>query len=76
MFRKRGKNEVAPADHGAGIDPIRGNQMGGTGKVKKPLNEDSNKSNKKPPRAEDDDCEDGDIATPKRDRNGDDDEPL
>jgi hypothetical protein len=25
---------------------------------------------------EDDDCEDGDIATPKRDRDGNDDEPL
>jgi hypothetical protein len=34
---------------------------------------------KKPPaspRAEDDDDEDGDIATPKRDRYGNDDEPL
>ena len=29
-----------------------------------------------PPRDLDDDYEDGDIATPKRDRNGDDDEPL
>jgi hypothetical protein len=29
-----------------------------------------------PPRADDDDYEDGDIATPKRDRQGDDDEPL
>jgi hypothetical protein len=28
------------------------------------------------PRAEDDDYEDGDIATPKRDRHGNDDEPL
>ncbi|HTC99806.1 MAG TPA: hypothetical protein VK734_18885 [Bradyrhizobium sp.] len=33
------------------------------------------KSKKPPPRAEDDD-EDGDIATPKRDRYGNDDEPL
>jgi hypothetical protein len=33
---------------------------------------------KQPPPApvEDDDIEDGDIATPKRDRNGDDDQPL
>jgi hypothetical protein len=33
---------------------------------------------KKPPPApvEDDDYEDGDIATPKRDRTGDDDQPL
>jgi hypothetical protein len=35
------------------------------------------KSNKPLPAAtEDDDDEDGDIATPKRDRNGDDDQPL
>jgi hypothetical protein len=33
------------------------------------------KSKKPPPRVEDDD-EDGDIATPKRDRYGNDDEPL
>lgn len=30
----------------------------------------------KPPRDTDDDYEDGDIATPKRDRHGEDDEPL
>jgi len=36
-------------------------------KTKKPL---------PPPRTDDGDCEDGDIATPKRDRYGDDDEPL
>ena len=29
-----------------------------------------------PPPVEDDDYEDGDIATPKRDRHGDDDQPL
>ncbi len=29
-----------------------------------------------PPPAEDDDIEDGDFATPKRDRHGDDDQPL
>jgi hypothetical protein len=35
------------------------------------------KSKKPPPAAaEDDDYEDGDIATPKRDRYGDDDQPL
>jgi hypothetical protein len=35
------------------------------------------KSKKLPPAAaEEDDCEDGDIATPKRDRYGRDDEPL
>ncbi len=36
------------------------------GKLKKPP----------PPAIEDDDIEDGDIATPKRDRSGNDDEPL
>jgi hypothetical protein len=52
--------------------------MGGTGKDKTPRKEGDDKSNKKPPpsRAEDDDHEDGDIATPKRDRYGNDDEPL
>ena len=35
------------------------------------------KSKKKPPASiDDDDIEDGDIATPKRDRSGNDDEPL
>ena len=51
--------------------------MGGIGREKKPVKEDDDKSKKKPPsRAEEDDYEDGDIATPKRDRDGDDDEPL
>jgi hypothetical protein len=35
-----------------------------------------NKTKKKPPPLTDDDFEDGDIATPKRDRYGTDDEPL
>jgi hypothetical protein len=35
-----------------------------------------NKAKKKPPPPTDDDYEDGDIATPKRDRYGTDDEPL
>ena len=39
-------------------------------KAKKP------KPQSKPPRDTDDDDEDGDIATPKRDRYGEDDEPL
>jgi hypothetical protein len=61
----------------APIDPIKGNNMGRIGKEKKPVKEGDDKSKKKPPsRAEDDDYEDGDIATPKRDRDGDDDEPL
>ena len=58
--------------------PDQGNKMGGTGKEKTPRKEGDDKSKKKPPpsRAEDDDREDGDIATPKRDRCGNDDEPL
>jgi hypothetical protein len=52
--------------------------MGGTGKKKRGLREKDDGKPKKPPPAplEDDDYEDGDIATPKRDRNGDDDQPL
>jgi hypothetical protein len=51
--------------------------MSGIGREKKPVKEDDDKSKKKPPsRAEEDDYEDGDIATPKRDRYGDEDEPL
>jgi hypothetical protein len=59
-----------------------GNGMGGTGpKSAPPKNKSSGKDdrsgNKTPPApAEDDDFEDGDIATPKRDRDGNDDEPL
>jgi hypothetical protein len=55
---------------------IRGNIMGGTGKKSEPPKKADDK--KKPPPApiEDDDYEDGDIATPKRDRYGDDDQPL
>jgi len=52
--------------------------MGGTGKTGK-KRENPNKTDgksKKPPPVEDDDVEDGDIATPKRDRSGDDDQPL
>ncbi len=51
--------------------------MGGTGKKSEPLAKDDGKPKKPPPRpVEDDDDEDGDMATPKRDRHGDDDEPL
>ena len=52
--------------------------MGRTGqKGAPPTNKRGGKSNKPPPApVEDDDPEDGDIATPKRDRSGDDDEPL
>ena len=51
--------------------------MGGTGKKSELPNKDDGKSKKPPPApVEDDDYEDGDIATPKRDRNGEDDQPL
>ncbi len=51
--------------------------MGGTGKKNEPP-KPANDKPKKPehPPVEDDDDEDGDIATPKRDRHGNDDEPL
>jgi len=51
--------------------------MGGTGKKSEPPKKADDKSKKSPaaPIA-DDDYEDGDIATPKRDRYGDDDQPL
>jgi hypothetical protein len=48
--------------------------MGGFGKKTRPPKKDDGKP-KKPPH-EDDEFEDGDIATPKRDRHGNDDEPL
>jgi hypothetical protein len=51
--------------------------MGGTGKNKERPKKDGDKPRKSPPAPiEDDDVEDGDIATPKRDRHGDDDQPL
>jgi hypothetical protein len=51
--------------------------MGRSGKESEPPGKDASKSRKPPPKpAEDDDREDGDIATPKRDRYGTDDEPL
>ena len=62
---------------------VEGNVMGGAGKKGKLPgkvalpNKAAGKSKKPPPAAsEDDDYEDGDIATPKRDRYGDDDQPL
>jgi hypothetical protein len=56
---------------------IRGIVMGRAGKKDALPRKDDAKS-KKPPQAtaEEDDYEDGDIATPKRDRHGTDDEPL
>jgi hypothetical protein len=50
--------------------------MGGTGKPSKPPKKEDGESKKPPLPVEDDDYEDGDFATPKRDRHGDDDEPL
>jgi hypothetical protein len=51
--------------------------MGGTGRKSEPPKKSDDKSKKpKPAPVEDDDYEDGDIATPKRDRSGPDDEPL
>jgi hypothetical protein len=51
--------------------------MGGDRKKDELPGKEEKKSNKSPPKpAEDDDYEDGDIATPKRDRYGTDDEPL
>ena len=53
-------------------------QMGGTGKKNEPPKPVKDKPKKQPERApaEDDDYEDGDIATPKHDHTGNDDEPL
>ncbi|SDT19327.1 hypothetical protein [Bradyrhizobium canariense] len=51
--------------------------MGAPGQKSEPPKKGDDKPKKPPPRPiEDDDFEDGDFATPKRDRNGNDDEPL
>jgi hypothetical protein len=51
--------------------------MGRTGKKSELPQKDDGKSKESPPApTEDDDYEDGDFATPKRDRHGDDDQPL
>jgi hypothetical protein len=51
--------------------------MGGNGKKGEPAKKTEGKPGKpEPTPIEDDDYEDGDIATPKRDRSGNDDEPL
>ena len=69
MRRRVDAQDFQPSD--------QGKTMGGIRKKGKPPGKDSNKPKKAPPKpAEDDDYEDGDIATPKRDRYGDDDEPL
>ncbi|THD66942.1 MAG: hypothetical protein E7813_12295 [Bradyrhizobium sp.] len=57
--------------------PIKGNKVGGTGKKGDNPKPDGGKSRKPAPRpSEDDEIEDCDIATPKRDRSDDDDQPL
>jgi hypothetical protein len=54
-----------------------GDHMGDTDKKKKSQKKAEDKSKKPPAPAEaDEDYDDGDIATPKRDGNGTDDEPL
>jgi hypothetical protein len=59
------------------IRPHQRDIMGRTGKKGELPSKPDGKSKKKPPAPiEDDDTEDGDIATPKRDRSGNDDEPL
>jgi hypothetical protein len=52
--------------------------MGNTGRKNEPPKSADNKPKKPPPAptTDDDDYEDGDMATPKRDRTGNDDEPL
>ena len=51
--------------------------MGGIGKKSEPPKKADDKPKKSPPPpGEDDDYEDGDFATPKRDRNDEDDRPL
>ncbi|MGA2287218.1 hypothetical protein [Bradyrhizobium sp.] len=51
--------------------------MGDKGNKTAPPGKAKDKSKQAPPApVEDDDVEDGDIATPKRDRHGDDDQPL
>jgi hypothetical protein len=51
--------------------------MAKTGKtIERPKKADDKAKKPQPPRETDDDYEDGDIATPKRDRYGNDDEPL
>jgi hypothetical protein len=50
--------------------------MDNTDKKQQPPKTAEDKSKKKPPPPADEDYEDGDIATPKSDRYGTDDEPL
>ena len=54
--------------------------MGGPGQKREPPDRNGGKAKPLPPAkpvpVEDDDVEDGDFATPKRDRYGDDDQPI
>jgi hypothetical protein len=74
---KGGEIEVAAScRRGAAPDADRRDGMGRTGSNAFPGRKDD-ESGKSPPKpVEDDDAEDGDIATPKRDRDGEDDQPL
>jgi hypothetical protein len=55
----------------------RNTQMGGTGSKPEQGKTTRDGGKKLPPKVvEDDDEEDGDFATPKRDRHGDDDQPI
>jgi hypothetical protein len=57
--------------------PIKENNMGGIGNKSEPPRKDDGAAKKPLPAAvEDDDIEDGDFATPKRDRSDDDDQPA
>jgi hypothetical protein len=61
----------------APADPVEGNSMGGPGNKSEPPRKDDGAAKKPPPApVEDDDFEDGDFATPKRDRGDDDDQPA
>ena len=79
MSRKGGEIEVGAAGRQA-LSSIRSDQgviMDGTGPKNNPADKETGAPLKPPPPPiEDDDGEDGDFATPKRDRSGDDDEPL
>ena len=62
---------------GRKTEPPKRDIMGRTGQKGELPSKRDGKSKKKPPApSEDDEPEDGDIATPKRDRTGNDDEPL
>jgi hypothetical protein len=73
---KDGEIEVATSGVGALAYANRGDSMGKAGNDEPPGKKDD-KSRKLPPKPiDDEEEEDGDIATPKRDRSGEDDEPL